>query len=70
MTAFIDWDHHVITYSSAGHPPPVPLRAEGTTTLLDQATDPRLDAARPPARARRPSPPSPTETSSCSAPTV
>ncbi|MGW5280571.1 PP2C family protein-serine/threonine phosphatase [Streptomyces collinus] len=45
VTAFVDWDHHLITYSSAGHPPPVLLRGDGTTTLLDQATDPPLDAA-------------------------
>ncbi|MEU6814638.1 SpoIIE family protein phosphatase [Streptomyces sp. NPDC046860] len=45
VTAFIDFDQHTITYSSAGHPPPVLLRGAGGADLLDQATDPPLDAA-------------------------
>ncbi|MER6470944.1 PP2C family protein-serine/threonine phosphatase [Streptomyces collinus] len=45
VTAFIDFSRHLITYSSAGHPPPVLLRGDGTVELLDQATDPPLDAA-------------------------
>ncbi|WP_018544106.1 PP2C family protein-serine/threonine phosphatase [Streptomyces sp. LaPpAH-108] len=45
VTAFIDWDRHTVTYSSAGHPPPVLLRGTGGADLLDQATDPPLDAA-------------------------
>ncbi|WP_225824075.1 PP2C family protein-serine/threonine phosphatase [Streptomyces naphthomycinicus] len=45
VTAFIDWNRHVITYSSAGHPPPALLRGGGAVSLLDQATDPPLDAA-------------------------
>ncbi|PKW12473.1 PAS fold-containing protein [Streptomyces sp. 1222.5] len=45
VTVFIDFNHHLITYSSAGHPPPVLLRGDGTVALLDQATDPPLDAA-------------------------
>ncbi|MGW4898034.1 PP2C family protein-serine/threonine phosphatase [Kitasatospora sp. NPDC004240] len=44
VTCFLDWDRHTITYSSAGHPPPVLLHADGTTALLDRATDPPLDA--------------------------
>lgn len=34
----------LLTYSSAGHPPPVLLHADGTHQLLDQATDPPLGA--------------------------
>ncbi|MFF8647798.1 PP2C family protein-serine/threonine phosphatase [Streptomyces griseoluteus] len=45
VTVFIDWDHHTLTYSSAGHPPPVLLRGAGGAELLDRATDPPLDAA-------------------------
>ncbi|MFG2267269.1 PP2C family protein-serine/threonine phosphatase [Streptomyces sp. NPDC048720] len=45
VTAFIDFSRHLITYSSAGHPPPVLLRGDGTVEFLDQATDPPLDAA-------------------------
>lgn len=41
---FIDWDTHTITYSSAGHPPPALLQADGTVKFLDQATDPPLGA--------------------------
>ncbi|MEV5736318.1 SpoIIE family protein phosphatase [Streptomyces sp. NPDC052292] len=44
VTAFIDFGRHLITYSSAGHPPPVLLRGDGTVDLLDRATDPPLDA--------------------------
>ncbi|WP_329611585.1 PP2C family protein-serine/threonine phosphatase [Kitasatospora herbaricolor] len=44
VACFIDWDRHTITYSSAGHPPPVLLRADGAAVLLDDATDPPLDA--------------------------
>ncbi|MCU7827362.1 PP2C family protein-serine/threonine phosphatase [Kitasatospora sp. DSM 101779] len=44
VTCFLDWDERTITYSSAGHPPPVLLRANGTAVLLDDATDPPLDA--------------------------
>ena len=35
---------HSITYSSAGHPPPVLLHPDGTCDLLDRATDPPLGA--------------------------
>ncbi|MGW1913599.1 PP2C family protein-serine/threonine phosphatase [Streptomyces sp. NPDC002076] len=44
VTTFIDCDHHTITYSSAGHPPPVLVHPDGRTEFLDQATDPPLDA--------------------------
>ncbi|WP_128376318.1 PP2C family protein-serine/threonine phosphatase [Streptomyces cavernae] len=44
VTTFIDFDRHVITYSSAGHLPPALIRANGTVEFLDQATDPPLDA--------------------------
>ncbi|MCX4825240.1 SpoIIE family protein phosphatase [Streptomyces sp. NBC_01142] len=40
----IDTSRRLITYSSAGHPPPVLLSADGTCHLLDQATDPPLGA--------------------------
>ncbi|WEO98813.1 SpoIIE family protein phosphatase [Streptomyces sp. FXJ1.172] len=44
VSTFIDFDHHVISYSSAGHPPPVLVHADGRVEFLDQATDPPLDA--------------------------
>ncbi|SHI46731.1 PP2C family protein-serine/threonine phosphatase [Streptomyces sp. 3214.6] len=44
VTTFIDFDHRTITYSSAGHPPPVLVHADGRVEFLDQATDPPLDA--------------------------
>lgn len=50
--AYIDWDTHTIAYSSAGHPPPALLRADGTVEFLDQATDPPLGAR--PEHVRRP----------------
>ncbi|MGW0410166.1 SpoIIE family protein phosphatase [Streptomyces collinus] len=39
-------DHHgrLLIYSSAGHPPPVLLHADGSCDLLDRATDPPLGA--------------------------
>ncbi|MGV9697822.1 PP2C family protein-serine/threonine phosphatase [Streptomyces sp. NPDC003470] len=43
-TTFVDWQDHTVTYSSAGHPPPVLLAPDGTTTFLDEATDPPLGA--------------------------
>ncbi|MFZ4187605.1 PP2C family protein-serine/threonine phosphatase [Streptomyces pseudogriseolus] len=51
VTTFIDFDRHVITYSSAGHPPPVLLHHNGRVEFLDRATDPPLDA-RPEPRPR------------------
>ncbi|MGA5088709.1 PP2C family protein-serine/threonine phosphatase [Streptomyces sp. NRRL S-1314] len=51
VTTFIDFDRYVITYSSAGHPPPVLLHRDGRVEFLDRATDPPLDA-RPEPRPR------------------
>jgi serine phosphatase RsbU (regulator of sigma subunit) len=45
VTTFIDFDEHTISYSSAGHPPPVLVHADGRVEFLDQATDPPLDAS-------------------------
>ncbi|WP_458078001.1 PP2C family protein-serine/threonine phosphatase [Streptomyces sp. EMB26] len=44
VTTFVDIDRHVLTYSSAGHPPPVLLHDDGRVEFLDRATDPPLDA--------------------------
>ncbi|SHN16639.1 PP2C family protein-serine/threonine phosphatase [Streptomyces yunnanensis] len=44
VTALIDTHSKLIVYSSAGHPPPVLLSAQGSCRLLDQATDPPLGA--------------------------
>ncbi|MEU2285755.1 SpoIIE family protein phosphatase [Streptomyces sp. NPDC013178] len=44
VTTFIDFDHHTITYSSAGHPPPVLVHPDGRVEFLDRATDAPLDA--------------------------
>ncbi len=44
VTTFIDFDTHTITYSSAGHPPPALVHADGRVEFLDGATDPPLDA--------------------------
>ncbi|MGW3244048.1 PP2C family protein-serine/threonine phosphatase [Streptomyces sp. NPDC001070] len=44
VSALIDRSRHTISYSSAGHPPPVLLHADGRCELLDQATDPPLGA--------------------------
>ncbi|MFR0354199.1 PP2C family protein-serine/threonine phosphatase [Streptomyces sediminimaris] len=44
VTTFIDFDERTITYSSAGHPPPALVHADGRVEFLDQATDPPLDA--------------------------
>lgn len=40
--AVIDTRRHSITYTCAGHPPPVLCRGDGTVILLDRATDPPL----------------------------
>ncbi|WP_329033910.1 SpoIIE family protein phosphatase [Streptomyces sp. NBC_00178] len=40
----IDCDSRTVTYSSAGHLPPVLLHAEGAVEFLDRATDPPLGA--------------------------
>ncbi|MER7490662.1 SpoIIE family protein phosphatase [Streptomyces sp. NPDC126497] len=42
VKAVIDTRHRHITYTSAGHLPPVLSRPDGTVVLLDQATDPPL----------------------------
>ncbi|MET8454249.1 SpoIIE family protein phosphatase [Streptomyces sp. NPDC005209] len=44
VQAVVDTRARRITYSSAGHPPPVLLHQDGTGELLDQATDPPLGA--------------------------
>ncbi|WP_329342821.1 SpoIIE family protein phosphatase [Streptomyces sp. NBC_01352] len=50
VTTFIDFDRHTITYSSAGHPPPVLVHPDGRVEFLDRATDPPLDARPDPIR--------------------
>ncbi|MET9885811.1 SpoIIE family protein phosphatase [Streptomyces sp. NPDC006430] len=52
LQAVIDAGRRTITYSSAGHPPPILLHPNGTCDLLDQATDPPLGAR--PQHASRP----------------
>jgi serine phosphatase RsbU (regulator of sigma subunit) len=42
VEAIVDTRSRLITYSSAGHPPPVLLHRDGRCELLDQATDPPL----------------------------
>jgi serine phosphatase RsbU (regulator of sigma subunit) len=44
VTTFIDFDRHTITYSSAGHLPPVLIHPDGRAEFLDGATDTPLDA--------------------------
>ncbi|MFI8218964.1 PP2C family protein-serine/threonine phosphatase [Streptomyces sp. NPDC085932] len=44
VTTFIDFERQTITYSSAGHPPPVLVHPDGRTRFLDRATDTPLDA--------------------------
>ncbi|MEU6323235.1 SpoIIE family protein phosphatase [Streptomyces sp. NPDC047009] len=44
VKAVIDTHRRYVTYSSAGHPPPILTHADGTFVLLDQATDPPLGA--------------------------
>ncbi|WP_320781612.1 PP2C family protein-serine/threonine phosphatase [Streptomyces sp. CRN 30] len=44
VEVFIDWEGHTLTYSSAGHLPPVLLHADGRAEFLDGATDPPLGA--------------------------
>lgn len=41
----VTWRDHLITYSSAGHPPPALAHPDGTVRFLDQATDPPLGAS-------------------------
>ncbi|KRV51151.1 protein phosphatase [Wenjunlia vitaminophila] len=42
LQAFVDWETRIITYSSAGHPPPALAHPDGTVAFLDQATGPPL----------------------------
>ncbi|MEU0946757.1 SpoIIE family protein phosphatase [Streptomyces canus] len=44
VATFIDFDHGTLTYSSAGHPPPMLVHPDGRVECLDKATDPPLDA--------------------------
>ncbi|WP_284580653.1 SpoIIE family protein phosphatase [Streptomyces sp. 2P-4] len=44
VSVFIDWHSSTLTYSSAGHLPPVLCHPGGTVTFLDEATDPPLGA--------------------------
>ncbi|MFF1718399.1 PP2C family protein-serine/threonine phosphatase [Streptomyces sviceus] len=44
VTTFIDFDHGTLTYSSAGHLPPMLVHSDGRVECLDKATDPPLDA--------------------------
>ncbi|MEU0385129.1 PP2C family protein-serine/threonine phosphatase [Streptomyces chartreusis] len=50
VTTFIDFDRHTITYSSAGHLPPVLVHPGGRAEFLDGATDTPLDARPEPIR--------------------
>ncbi|MER6444348.1 SpoIIE family protein phosphatase [Streptomyces venezuelae] len=52
VSVFIDWTGRTLTYSSAGHPPPVLCHPDGTVTFFDAATDPPLGAR--PEHTRRP----------------
>ncbi|MFJ9134169.1 PP2C family protein-serine/threonine phosphatase [Streptomyces sp. NPDC102256] len=44
VTVRADWESHSLTYSSAGHLPPLLLRGDGRVEFLDRATDPPLGA--------------------------
>ncbi|MEV5955181.1 SpoIIE family protein phosphatase [Streptomyces sp. NPDC051987] len=44
VKAVVDTRSRLITYSNAGHPPPMLIHADGGCELLDQATDPPLGA--------------------------
>lgn len=42
IKAIVDTRSQLISYSSAGHPPPVLVHSDGSCEMLDQATDPPL----------------------------
>ncbi|MFD9501291.1 PP2C family protein-serine/threonine phosphatase [Streptomyces sp. NPDC060035] len=44
LQTVIDCNSRTVVYSSAGHPPPALLHADGTVEFLDRATDPPLGA--------------------------
>ncbi|MEU4101862.1 SpoIIE family protein phosphatase [Streptomyces tanashiensis] len=44
VSVVIDWESRVLTYSSAGHPPPALCHPDGRVEFLDRATDPPLGA--------------------------
>ncbi|MCX5207820.1 SpoIIE family protein phosphatase [Kitasatospora sp. NBC_00240] len=44
VSTLIDWDARTVTYSSAGHPPPLLLHGDARVEFLDRATDPPLGA--------------------------
>ncbi|WP_431676861.1 PP2C family protein-serine/threonine phosphatase [Kitasatospora sp. KL5] len=44
VQTIVDRSSRSVRYSSAGHPPPVLVEADGSVTLLDGATDPPLGA--------------------------
>ncbi|MEU0134521.1 SpoIIE family protein phosphatase [Streptomyces sp. NPDC006296] len=44
VTVLVDARSELLVYSSAGHPPPVLLHADGTCEMLEHATDPPLGA--------------------------
>ncbi|MBL7497628.1 SpoIIE family protein phosphatase [Frankia sp. CNm7] len=44
VQAIVDCHARTITYSCAGHPPPLLIHPDGTVQFLDQATDPPLGA--------------------------
>ena len=44
IKAMVDTRSRLITYSNAGHPPPVLVHRDGSCDLLDQAVDPPLGA--------------------------
>ncbi|MFJ9826296.1 PP2C family protein-serine/threonine phosphatase [Streptomyces sp. NPDC101160] len=52
VETWIDYERGVVTYSSAGHPPPALRHPDGSVEFLDRATDPPLGAR--PAHIRRP----------------
>lgn len=70
VQAVVDTRGRHITYSTAGHLPPVKVHADGTFVLLDQATDRPWESVRCTSRARRPPFPTHPATPSSSTPTA